>query len=541
MGLWHTLTRLVRSRLHAGPPADDDYWYQPRYPGVAAGVPVSPEQAQQLTTVSACVKIIAETSATVPLVVYREIPAGKERAPDDPRARLLRRRPNRWQDSLCFREMMTGHAALRGRAYAEMTGRSFEDLQLIPRHPDRVRVLEGDQAGFPTVYAVRDLQSGLERSVHASRMFVLLGPWGGRSPVDVHREAIGLGLAMQEYAARFFGNGSQPGGLLKAPQGVTFNDKQRQEIKDGWENAHRGPQQAHRVAVLEGGLEWQQVGLSAEDSQLFQSRQLGIPEICRIWNVPPYKVQEYGRATWSNTEQMAIDFLTTCMLPWFRRWEEAIRWYLIDEDEPVFAEFLLEGLLRGDTLARYQAYQIATGGKPWMAPNEVRELENRNRLPGLDEVAPVAQGAAPGPQQPGAPMRETPPPDPNEEQAGPPGGVERRSASRLWASWAAAVADALVNAELRALDRVARLEQRDPGAFADWCRDFYLGTHREYVTKRLAEMEAVWRAASPLQAAVAQVVADGAAWGLTAPRDTSARLTQILAVLAEGGPHAVAA
>jgi phage portal protein BeeE len=231
-------------------------------------------------------------------------------------------------------------------------------------------------------------------------MFVLDGPWNGRSPVDIHREAIALGIAMQEQAGRFFGNGSRPGGVLKSPEGAKYSKEQREELKRSWEEAHRGPANSNRVAVLEGGLEWQQIGLSADDSQFVQSRLFHVAELCRIWNVPPYKVQEYGRATWSNTEQQAIEFLTTCMLPWFRRWEEAIGWYLIDDSEPLFAEFLLEGLLRGDTATRYAAYTIATGGKAWMSPNEIRELENRNRVDGLDEISQIPQGAAPGkPQQ----------------------------------------------------------------------------------------------------------------------------------------------
>lgn len=530
MNLWRSLSKLVRRGLSAGPAPEDDYWYQPRGPNAAAGVPVSPEHAEQLTTVSGCVRVIAQTVATVPLIWYREVEDGKVRAPDDPRSRLLRRHPNRWQSSFAWREMMTGHAALRGRAYAEMVGQSFDDLELVPRHPDRVRVLQTDSGGFPTVYGIRDVLSGVERPVPRSRMFALLGPWGGRSPIEAHREAIGLGLALQEQAARYFGNGSRPGGVLKAPVETKLTDEQRQRIKDGWEDAHKGPQQAHRVAVLEGGLEWQQIGVSAEDSQFIQSRQFGVPDICRIWNVPPYKVQEYGRATWSNTEQMAIDFLTTCMLPWFRRWEEAILWHFVDEDEPFFAEFLLECLLRGDTAGRFSAYQIATGGRPWMSPNEVRQRENMNRIDGLDEVAPNAQGAAPGDPKSQPPMRETPP-----------GDTEGAAAVRLWASWAAAVADAFVKAELRALDRVASLEARDPKAFADWSREFYLVQHRRYVDQRLAEMQGVWRLAISPQAAAAVIVADGAAWASTAPRESAARQTSILAVLAEGGPDAVAA
>jgi hypothetical protein len=230
-------------------------------------------------------------------------------------------------------------------------------------------------------------------------MFVLPGAWAGRSPIEAHRETIGLGLAMQEHAARYFGNGSRPGGILKGPETSRFTKEQRAELKESWEAAHRGPANSNRVAVLEGGLEWQQVGLSDKDSQFIEQRTFQVPELCRIWGVPPYKVQEYGRATWGNTEQMAMDFLQTCMLPWYRRWEAAISWHLIDEEEPVFAEFLFEGLLRADTQTRYAAYQVATGGRAWMSPNEVRERENLNKEDGYDEISKDTQGAAPNQQQ----------------------------------------------------------------------------------------------------------------------------------------------
>lgn len=524
------LGRLLASGGTPGPL--DDFWYGPVAGPVASGVTVNHEYAEGLTVVSGCVKVIAETTSTLPIVLYREIPAGKERAVEDPRSRLLRRRPNRWQNSLMFREMLTGHAALRGVGYAEMVGHTVDDLQLIPRHPNRVRVLTQDGAGFALNYAVRDVVTGTERTVPARQMFVLQGPWGGRSPVQVHREAIGLGLAMQEYAARFFGNGSHPGGVLKAPQGVTFSPEQRNATKESWERAHRGPPNAHRVAVLEGGLEWQQIGLSAEDSQLFQSRQMTVPEICRIWNVPPYKVQEYGRATWSNTEQMAIDFLTTCMLPWFRRWEEAIQWYLIGDDEPLFAEFLVEGLLRGDTLARYQAYQIAAGGKPWMTPNEIRALENRNQLPGLDDVAPIAQGAAPGPAPapPPKPMREEPP--------SPDARAAQQASDVIWSAWADGIADSLARVEDVEMTKARGLA---PAAAADYVQTWYRDKYAAIVGRCLNPMRGVWRGRLSFDASIEAILANGVAWATTNTGDPARRSANIRAILAEGSSQDVAA
>ena len=516
----------------------DDYWYEPRSGPATAGVSVDPTSAVGVTTVSACVKVIAETVATVPLLLYRETPDGRDRATDHPLYALLRRRPNRWQTSLDWRAMLTGHAALRGRAYAEMIGRTRADLEIIPRHPDRVRILEADSAGFPVTYGVRDAQTAIERPVPAARMFTLCGPWGGRSPIEAHRDAIGLGIAMQQQAGRFFGNGSRPGGLLKSPAGVTFSPEQRAAIKQSWEEAHRGPALSHRVAVLEGGLEWQDIGTTPEDSQFIQSRMFQVVDLCRIWGVPPYKVHEYGRATWGNTEQMAIDFLAGCMLPWFRRWEEAIAWYLIEDSEGVFAEFLVDGLLRGDIKSRYEAYAIAvTNGI--MTRNEVRKRENLNRLPGLDEPLTPTTAAQPG-STPPPPPPNTPPADQSGQDEGVGGGGDGSgggAASALWESWAHAAAEALVAAELRAIERVDGLAARDPAAFADWARAFYLGKHREYVAARLGEMAGVWRGALPLGAAVAAIAAAGPEWAIGGTRDASARHLEIKALLTERTSH----
>jgi hypothetical protein len=271
-------------------------------------------------------------------------------------------------------------------------------------------------------------------------MFVLDGPWNGRSPVDIHREAIALGIAMQEQAGRFFGNGSRPGGVLKSPEGAKFSKEQREELKRSWEEAHRGPANSNRVAVLEGGLEWQQIGLSADDSQFVQSRLFHVAELCRIWNVPPYKVQEYGRATWSNTEQQAIEFLTTCMLPWFRRWEEAIGWYLIDDSEPLFAEFLLEGLAAGRYRDEIRGVYDCDGREG---------VDEPERDPGAGEPEPGGRAgrdfADPPRRSPGKPQQQ-----PQKQQDNPDDNQVVQAPDRaVWNAWAEATAESLVAAQNR--------------------------------------------------------------------------------------------
>ncbi len=400
MGL---LQRVFGLEPQAGTPGpSEDFWYEPTFGLSNSGQVVTADTAMRLGAVYAAVRVISETVAQVPIIIYRRLPnGGKERA-DHPLTRLLGHKPNVAQDSFQFREMATGHVALRGNGYAEkIRGRGGVVDQLVPLNPARMRperLLDGrrrfrytTELGAPRVFAQEDV-------------FFLPGlsfdGISGVSPIGLQRETLGVAAAARDYGARFFRNDARPGGVLEHA-GHFKTDEDREEFRASWQRSQTGPNR-HRMAVLEDGMTYKEIGLSNEDAQFLETRKYSDVEIARIFNLPPHKLQILDQASFSNIEQQAIDFVVGSMVPWFVRWECAINTQLIARPDVFFAEFLLDGLLRGDTAARYSAYGSGiTNG--WLTRNEARSRENLNPLPGLDEpLSPLnmRQGAnAPQPER----------------------------------------------------------------------------------------------------------------------------------------------
>lgn len=484
------------------PPPDSDYWYTPTAAVTAAGVPVSSETTLGVPAAYAAVRVISETVAMLPFGLWRRVAAGRVPANDHPLARVFRQ-PNVWQTSQQFREVVTAHAALRGTAYVEMRGTSYDTLQLIPIHPDRVQVIGWDETGFPSVFRVRNAVDGGTRTMGPSQLLRVMGPFGGRSPVELHRQSLGVSIALQHSAAAFFGNGSRPGGFLKSATPLT--DQQREENRVAWERAHRGPANGHRVAVLDAGLSWENVALTNADAQFLESRQFSVSEIARIWGIPPFKLQDYGRATWGNTEQQAIEFLNA-LLPWFRRWEEAVAFHLLPDDElDLEARFDIDDILRADFKTRMQGYQIAVLSG-WLTRNEVRREEGMNTLPGLDDpLLPSGKSPPKGVADDAEEADDTGATETTAETA-----VPVKALRAVWDAWANGVAVAVARAEAEMLERAPA----DAVRRADYVRVQVEKKHRAYVTRRLSEMADRWYGATSLEDAIEAVVAGGIAWAL---------------------------
>ncbi|MDV2503093.1 MAG: phage portal protein [bacterium] len=362
-----------------------DEWLDRAFEGQpsATGTWVGPEVAMGVTAVYAAVRLLAETVASLPLIVYKRLPdGGKQRDPDHPLSEILGLLPNRWQTSFEYREMMMGHLVLRGNAYgAIIPGAPISEI--IPLHPDRVKPKFIDGR---IIYVHRPDKGG-ERIYLDEEIFHVKGLSSnllkGLSPLAIAREAIAVAISTQEYGARFFGNDARPGGVLQTPH--TLEEPERENLKTSWEAAHRGTARSHKVAVLEHGMEWKQIGLTGAEAQLLESRKFQISEIARIFNVPAHMLKDLDRATFSNIEHLSLEFIMYSLLPWLRRWEQAIHRSLMGAEtrKTHFVEFLLDGLLRGDRAARFDSY---TKGIQWgiLSPNEVRRLENMNPRPGGD-------------------------------------------------------------------------------------------------------------------------------------------------------------
>jgi HK97 family phage portal protein len=345
-----------------------------------AGVNISEYNAMTSTAVYACVRVLSETIASLPLPLYRRLERGKEKATYHPLYFLLHDMPNPDMTSFTFRETLMSHLLLWGNAYAQVIRDGKGNIsELWPLLPDRMSV-ERDLISGQLVYKYsKDGQQILlkqEEVLHIPG----LGFDGikGYSPIHMAREAVGLALATEEFGSRFFANGARPGGILEHP-GVV---KDPEKLRKSWEEVYKGVKNFHKIAVLEEGMKYHEIGIPPEDAQFLETRKFQLNEICRIFRVPPHLVGDLERATFSNIEHQSIEFVVHAVRPWLVRWEQAITKCLLREGERkmYFPKFTVDGLLRRDFKARMEGYAIGRQNG-WLSANDIRELEDMNPIP----------------------------------------------------------------------------------------------------------------------------------------------------------------
>lgn len=354
-----------------------------------SGKAVTEMSAMQMTAVYSCVRILSEAVAGLPLQLFRyNENGGREKALDHPLYRLLHDEPNPEMTSFVFRETLMSHLLLWGNAYAQIVrnGRG-EVLGLYPLMPNKMKVDRDERGNLYYEYSrtTEDTNTlGKKQKVILRPSDVLhipgLGFDGlvGYSPIAMAKNAIGLAIATEEYGAKFFANGATPGGVLEHP-GII---KDPQKIRDSWNAAYQGSANAHKVVVLEEGMKYQSIGISPEQAQFLETRKFQINEIARIFRVPPHMVGDLEKSSFSNIEQQSLEFVKYTLDPWVVRWEQAMtRVLLLDSEKPrYFIKFNLEGLLRGDYQSRMNGYAIGRQNG-WMSANDIRELENLDRIP----------------------------------------------------------------------------------------------------------------------------------------------------------------
>lgn len=386
------------------PAPEDDYWYEPVSPASATGMRVSADTAMRVTAVYRCVAILSQTIAALPLHFFRQQPGGgKEPADDLPLATVLRSRPNAWQTSYEYRQMMMGHLCLRGNAYSLiLPGRTGAVDQLIPWHPDHVRVEQ--LASMRLRYWHRDPRSGVEKPYVQDEVFHLRGLTSdgvrGLNPIEHHRETVGLALATEKHGAAFFGNSMQPSGVLETDH--QLGEEAIANLRTQLRERQVGIRNAGTPLVLQRGLKWHQVGLSNADAQYLQTRAFQIEEIARMFGVPLFLLGLTEKSTtWgSGVEQIGIGFVKYTLMPWLKLWREAISRDLISEPDAYYAEISAAGLMEGDSKARSEFFGKALGsnnGPGWMTVNEVRRKEGLNDVPGGDQLYQPPQGAGGNP------------------------------------------------------------------------------------------------------------------------------------------------
>ena len=348
-----------------------------------AGVPVTADTALSFATVFACVRVLSESVGSLPLILYRRNGEGKERATDHPLYSLLHDAPNDEMTSVQLYEALMSNVVLWGNACARLvidnTGQVREMWPLLSRYLEIKRV-DGE---LLYVYNAPDLRQTFRRWEVFHVPGLTLNGITGLSVLGYMRRAIGLGLVLDQFSESFFENGARPGVVLEYPG--QLKDKARDNISDSWNKRHAGPENAHKVTILEEGMKLHDFGIPPEDAQMLQSKKYQAEEIARMFLVQPHKVGIMDHATFTNIENQSISFVTDTLRTWLVRIEKrvAVDLLLKPERRDYYAEFLVDALLRGDTVTRVQAYNSAinTG---WMTRNQARQKENMN--PGPPEL-----------------------------------------------------------------------------------------------------------------------------------------------------------
>ena len=348
-----------------------------------SGKAVNARTAIQMSTVYACVRVIAETIASLPLHVYESNEGGSAKAVKHPLYRLIHDEPNPEMTSFVWRETMLTHLLLWGNSYSQVirNGRG-QVVGLYPLLPDYMEV-DRDSKGVLT-YKYTNAE-GVSRWLRPEDVLHIpgLGFDGiiGYSPVAMEKNAIGLGISAEEYGNKFFSNGARPSGILTHPNTV----KDPAALRASWNAAYGGTSNASRVAVLEEGMTFAPLSMPNNEAQFLETRRFQVEEICRIYRVPPHMVGDLSRATFSNIEHSSIDFAVHTIRPWLVRIEQAMNRALFPDREKgrFYVQFNLDGLMRGDYKSRMEGYAIARQNG-WMSANDIRELENQNPIPAED-------------------------------------------------------------------------------------------------------------------------------------------------------------
>ena len=381
--VWTNIAKMFRSRVE--PISQEDLAKYLSGEDTWTGVDVDRYTALGLPIVWACVRVLAETLASLPIILYKRIEGGKERAEEHPLYPILHVQPNPDQTSFIFKEQLQGHLGIFGNAYAQIVrdGRGYVK-ELWPLDPSRVTP---DRSNGVLKFIYKEKEKAVD--VILARENVLYIPGlsfdgiRGYAPLEINRQTLGLALAAKRYSAEFFANDATPSLALLTPGKLT--DDAQKRMARSWREAHGKWGKKHTPAVLEQGTDVKQLSLDPDKVQLIEIQKFLTREVCRFYRMQPHLVQDLENATFTNIEQQSLEFVIHTMRPWLIRWEQAITTQLLSERDrkEYFAEFLIDALLRGDIVARSTAYRTMMEIGVLNA-DEVREMENRNSREGGD-------------------------------------------------------------------------------------------------------------------------------------------------------------
>lgn len=447
----------------------------------ASGVEVNSSNALGSAAYYAGISFRARTVAQLPLVLYERKERGKERAIHHQLYELLHDAPNSEMTAYDFKEAMEGHRWTWGNAYAEIEWDPKYPVPtaLWPLRPDMM-VVERDSQTKQLVYRYfLPTHQQVILQPHQVLHIPNLGFDGtiGYDPIKMHRDTIGYDKALKTYGSKFFKNGAYPGGVLIHPDRVS--DPAKNSMRESWESIYGGLDKSHRIAILEEGVSYQAIGIPPENAQFLESRKFSVTDMARILNLPPHIIFDLSNATFSNIEQQSLELVIYHLMPDFIRWAQRAKLRLLPglENKNYFPEFLIAGLLRGDSAARASFYQ-ALFGMGAISPNEIDEIENLplsdsanadkryvmlNMTP-IDDLGPLDAGIAPDENN----EEELPATEPGAKQIKAVRNNRHRIArahERLFTRSAAKLVKTESAAVLKAL--------KDDVPMAEWIKDYY--------------------------------------------------------------------
>jgi HK97 family phage portal protein len=385
-----------------------------------------------------------------------------------------------------YRELIQSHLALYGNGYSiiEMNG-SGQVIELFPLRPDKMQQIAQQPNGrWAYLY---QFPNGRTEWFDQSKIWHLrgLGSDGriGYSPIQLMRQSIGLGQAAESFGARFFGNDARPGMVLETPG--TLSDEALEHLRDSWDSEHSGVDKSHKTAILEEGLKASTIGIPPEDAQFLETRKFQTQEIARAYRIPPHMLADLDKATFSNIEHQGIEFVQHTMQPWFKRWEQSIqKWLMLERDRSTFfSEYLIDGLLRGDSKTRAEFYSMARQWG-WLSANDIRELENQNPVEGGDAYL-VPLNMIPAEDLDDVTVQASA----NGSRAESRSGRSLRGRRRLISSFQSVFEDAIARVVRREVIDIGReakkqLRRRTIPELSLWLNQFY-DEHREFIRRHM--------------------------------------------------------
>ena len=437
------------------------------------GLSITPDNALNVTTVFQAIRFLSFMVASLPRITYQKNGDDRRRATRHPLYSILHDIPNPEMTSFDLWTMLASHVFGRGNGLAEIQyNERGQVTALWPLLPNNVELVRN--ANYDLRYRVT-LPSGEKRVLRPDQVFHLRGLtkeglWG-QSVLTMHRNAVGLARATEDYGGAYFNNNAEPGVVLKHP--TTLSDAAYERMSESWEQAHMGLNQSHRMAILEEGTDIVKVGFNPNDSQMLETRKFQVIEIARMFGIPPHLLFELSNATFTNIEHQSLEFVIYHLRPWLVSFEQQILRSLFLERERkagYYTEFLVDGITRGDLSTRFNAYSVGLQNGIFSI-NEVRRLENMNSIEGGDTHFVPLNMTALG--EDGMPVLSAPP---AEEEPGEPNTPASTGASRMDIFTAPILFDAaerIIKREVNELTSAHKRYGPRTEKFTAWIEEFY--------------------------------------------------------------------